>query len=164
MSVRPFVRKRGGAVELRLTTGEADLVRASLDDLRVRLEEAEPSAELRRLFPPAYQDDAEAEAEFVELTRDELRDGKQQAVRSALATLERSTSKRGMLAATLDDDEQQAWLGVLNDMRLYLGTRLGVTDEAGDLELPPSDPRFAATQLYLYLGWLEEHLVEVLLG
>jgi len=164
MSVRPFIRKRGGGVELRLTTGEADMVRASLDDLQKRLAEGEPASELRRLFPPAYQDDAEAEAEFVELTRGELRDGEQQAVRSAIATLDRSRPKRGMLAAGLDDDEQQAWLGVLNDMRLYLGTRLGVTDDAYEHELPPSDPRFAAMQLYLYLGWLEEHLVEVLLG
>jgi uncharacterized protein YeaO (DUF488 family) len=164
MSVRPFVRKRGGGVEVRLTPDEADLVRAAVEDLRARLSDVTPAADLRRLFPPAYQDDPRAQSEFAELTRDELVDGKQEAVRTALATLERSSPKRGMLTASLDEREQEAWLGVLNDLRLYLGTRLDVTEEAYERDLSPDDPRFAGMQLYVYLGWLEEHLVEALMG
>ncbi|RBL83746.1 DUF2017 domain-containing protein, partial [Streptomyces cavourensis] len=62
----------------------------------------------------------------------------------------------------------RAWLGALNDLRLTIGTRLEVSDEDegenGSLyRLPDSDPRKPMVMAYLWLGALQETLVETLM-
>ena len=61
----------------------------------------------------------------------------------------------------LGPDDVQAWLGVLNDTRLVLGTRLGITEE--EHELDPADPDAGAYALYQWLTWVQGDLVEALL-
>jgi hypothetical protein len=56
-------------------------------------------------------------------------------------------------------DDVRAWLAFLADARLMLGTRLGVTED-DELE-PDDDPEH---NLYLYLGYLQQSLVEELMG
>ena len=55
----------------------------------------------------------------------------------------------------------QAWLGVLNDTRLVLGTRLGVTEEEHVLD--PADPDAGAYALYQWLTMVQGDLVQELL-
>ncbi|MFK8846902.1 DUF2017 domain-containing protein [Streptomyces sp. Ac-502] len=65
----------------------------------------------------------------------------------------------------LRPDESRQWLGALNDLRLAIGTRLEVTDEdeSGELlRLPDSDPRKPMVMAYLWLGGLQESLIETL--
>ncbi|MEV5592759.1 DUF2017 domain-containing protein [Streptomyces sp. NPDC052496] len=65
----------------------------------------------------------------------------------------------------LKPDESRQWLGALNDLRLAIGTRLEVTDEdeSGELlRLPDSDPRKPMVMAYLWLGGLQESLIETL--
>jgi hypothetical protein len=65
----------------------------------------------------------------------------------------------------LGPEESHRWLGALNDLRLAIGTRLEVTDdEDGDelYRLPDSDPRKPMVMAYLWLGGLQESLVETL--
>ncbi len=56
------------------------------------------------------------------------------------------------------------WLGALNDLRLTLGVRLDVTDEdeRGLYELPDSDDRKPLVMAYLWLGALQESLLEAM--
>lgn len=68
----------------------------------------------------------------------------------------------------LTGDECRNWLGALNDLRITIGTRLEVSDEdegeAGSLyRLPDSDPRKPMVMAYLWLGALQETLVETLM-
>jgi hypothetical protein len=63
---------------------------------------------------------------------------------------------------TLTGDEVEAWLAVLNDVRLVLGTRLGVTDEHEDVA--DDDPDAPAWEFYDWLTHLQGSLVETLLG
>jgi hypothetical protein len=66
----------------------------------------------------------------------------------------------------LTPDESRQWLGTLNDLRLTIGTRLEVSDEdeGGELyRLPDSDPRKPMVMAYLWLGALQETLVETLM-
>ena len=56
-------------------------------------------------------------------------------------------------------DDVKAWLAFLADARLMLGTRLDVSED--DDLVPRGDPEF---DLYLYLGYLQQSLVEELLG
>jgi hypothetical protein len=119
---------------------------------------------LARLFPDAYRDDEGAAAEFRRYTEADLRAGKRAGARTALDTLDRvgSGGRRGRVELT--QDEAAAWLGTLNDLRLTLGTRLGVTDDNEELHsrFPEDDPRAVLVPLYLWLGWLQETLIESL--
>jgi hypothetical protein len=53
----------------------------------------------------------------------------------------------------LDDEAADRWLRVLNDLRLALGTRLGVTEQD---ELDDQEP---AVQLYHWLSAVQDLLV-----
>jgi hypothetical protein len=116
---------------------------------------------LARLFPDGYTDDDAASADFRRYTQVGLRDVRRRRIATALATLEAGAHRRQVL----DGDAAQAWLGVLNDLRLVLGERLQVTE---DLEgmlavMAPEDPRRAALGVYDWLGWVEETLVHALM-
>ena len=78
----------------------------------------------RRLFPDGYRDDDEAAAEFRDLTEAGLRDDK-----AARAERCRAELPAGSGDLPLPPDAAERWLTVLNDLRLALGTRLGVTED-----------------------------------
>ena len=78
---------------------------------------------------------------------------------TAAATLTRGDPTR------LRADECRAWLGALNDLRLTLGTRLGLTEEDGGelfLGLPDDDPRRAMHLVYDWLTYHQDRLVQAL--
>jgi hypothetical protein len=147
----PRIVPSGGGFRLRLSKQERDILRDLPGQLREILESDDPA--LRRLFPPAYQGDPEREGEYRRLVHDDLVAGR----RRALEVMESTVDAR-----LLDQEQLTAWLGALNDLRLVLGTRLDVTEDDYDRELPQDDPRAAAMALYHYLGWLEAQAVEAL--
>jgi hypothetical protein len=149
---RQIERARDGSYRLRLSTPERELLAALPAELELLLE-SPPSADLRRLFPPAY-DDAEAQDEYARLVGGELLDGR----RRALATI-RETARRDRLTAA----EAESWLLGLNALRLVLGTRLDVSEDEPP-SVDPSDPRAHESAVYLYLSFLQEQLVEAMAG
>ncbi|MFJ5719758.1 DUF2017 domain-containing protein [Streptomyces sp. NPDC093149] len=128
---------------------------------------------LARLFPEAYGDeDSElraASAEFRRFTENDLRARKRDDALTVVRTLDAlSVAEDGGAVLKLSGDECRHWLGALNDLRLTIGTRLEVSDddegEAGSLyRLPDSDPRKPMVMAYLWLGALQETLVETLM-
>ncbi|THA72307.1 DUF2017 domain-containing protein [Streptomyces sp. A0958] len=128
---------------------------------------------LARLFPQAYGDrDDEliaASAEFRRFTENDLRTRKREDALVVVRTLDALTpAGDGAAVLTLTADESRSWLGSLNDLRLTIGTRLEVSDEdegeEGSLyRLPDSDPRKPMVMAYLWLGALQETLVETLM-
>ena len=116
---------------------------------------------LARLFPAAYRDDDEAAADFRRYTEPALRAGKVAALRTALGTLSGPD-------VTLDEEQAGAWLRALNDSRLVLAERLGVSEDAEEYverlleQLAPDDPVLVMYSVYARLGHLEETLVEAL--
>ena len=79
---------------------------------------------LARLLPDGYRDDAEAAGEFRRYTEPALRSAKYQAAQEMLDTLPESGGR-----IQLTQDQALSWLKALNDVRLALGVRLGVTEE-----------------------------------
>ncbi len=77
------------------------------------------------------------------------------------STLGRASQSGEWWQIALTPAEVQAWLGVLNDTRLVLGTRLAVTEE--ERVLDPADPEAGAYAMYQWLTWLQGDLVEALL-
>jgi hypothetical protein len=115
---------------------------------------------LQRLLPDAYKTDDEAASEFRRFTERSLRDGKAADAKVVLAALENADSS-GEEEIPIHADEQLAWLRTLNDLRLALGTRLGV--EQDDYEfwesLPDDDPRRLTYDLYDWLGYVQSALL-----
>jgi Domain of unknown function (DUF2017) len=144
-------RTREGDLRVRLSQAERDLLRDLPAELRRLLEVNPEDPSARRLFPPAYEVDQDAEQEYRRLMRDELLAGRREALRVLEETADRERLTR---------EELDAWLGALNDLRLVLGTRLGVTEELYEEALDPEDPQARETALYVYLTWLQEQLVE----
>jgi hypothetical protein len=135
------------------------------DDLAAMVGFAEDDAELpddpvlARLLPDAYRDNPEASGEFRRYTEQGLRSGKAAAARTVLATLPPGGGR-----IRLSEPEAQAWLRALNDVRLALGVRLGVTDDFDEqvAEMGPEDPRSAYVGVYQWLAFLQETLVQAL--
>ncbi len=114
---------------------------------------------LARLLPDAYRDDPEASGEFRRYTERDLRAGKVAAARTVLDTLPPAGGR-----VRLTEPESQAWLRALNDVRLALGTRLGVTEGFDEeaAEISAEDPRSAYIWIYQWLAYLQDSLVTAL--
>ena len=160
----PFTRRRKGEVVVLLTETEVMILRSVVEQMDVILVAPEEIPHARRLFPPAYEDDDEAQAEFARLTTADLAEGKRRALASVKATLERGSMKKEAWRVTLSPEEAEDWLAVLNDARLTLGTRLEVTEQTYDKEIDLDDPDAAALEIFRYLGYVEDWLVETLMG
>lgn len=127
---------------------------------------------LARLFPTAYADDEEAAAEFRRFTEGSLRDDKSAAAAAIIDGLEQAGLPQELTEAglhfdvELDEAAADAWLRSFTDLRLALATRLGV--EEGDEDywhsLPDDDPEAQAHDIYEWVGYLQETLVEALMA
>jgi hypothetical protein len=166
--VSPRFERRGEGVTVTLDGNEIELLRRIPTELQELLA-GPPSKDdpvYKRLFPAAYLDPTEesAEQEWQELVHPELLRQRLAALELVNASLERAVTKRGKVEVELGPEEVEAWLGVVNDARLALGTRLGVTEEVEAEELAPNDPDAPAHAMYGWLTWLENDLVEAMLG
>ncbi len=178
MARGPFSAHRDGSIGVRLAGGLRQLLLSQLRDLDQLLTTTtdaagpvDPLAELtgmtstderatpddpalRRLRPDAYAADVEdgrAAAEYRRLAGGELEALQRGRVAVVLDTLTRGDR------FDLSAEEAQSWVGALNDLRLVLGSRLGVTED-DYAALAPSP----ALQLFLVLGTLLHRLLVVL--
>ncbi|WP_181310331.1 DUF2017 domain-containing protein [Nocardioides campestrisoli] len=148
---------------------------SEVDPLEAMLDFSGPTSEpedpvLLRFFPTAYRDDDDAAAEFRRYTEAALRDGKARTAVVLIETLEEAglppeLDEDGlMIDVELEPAQAQDWLRALNDIRLALATRLEVEegDEGYWESLPEDDPRTQAHDIYEWVGYLQETLVESL--
>jgi hypothetical protein len=99
--------------------------------LRNRLVADTTAPAVRRLFPPAYEKDEEREIEYQELMRDELLERRLE----HLDVLEETAD-----AAELDDEQIEAWMAAINEIRLVLGTELDITEDEDPLDAAADAP------------------------
>ena len=136
----------------------------SLDELAAAIFATGPTSPpedpvLARLLPDAYRDDPEAAGEFRRYTEQGLRSGKIAAAQTVLGTLPAGGGR-----VRLGPEDAQAWLRALNDVRLAIGTVLGITEDYEDEMESASwaDPRSAYLEVYHWLGYLQDSLVRAL--
>ncbi|HUB69616.1 MAG TPA: DUF2017 family protein [Acidimicrobiales bacterium] len=126
--------------------------RALLKELPLQLKQAfseeSERANLRRLFPPAYATDPQAEAGYRALVGQELEGNKA----AELETLSQTAE-----ATELSAEELDAWMRAINDIRLWLGTLLDVTEEE-----MPDDPQDPPHILYHVLTALQSLVIDAL--
>jgi len=139
---------------LNLDFEERSLLVRLMDELRALLTSTDDNPLLNRLFPTAYPDDEEKEAEYQRLMREEL-------VASRLASINLVTSLLAPDApAVFDEERTVAFMQSINAIRLVLGTLLGITDdESADAADEAATPEH---QLYDFLSWLLEWTVRSL--
>ncbi len=128
-----------------------------LDELKTLLTSDENDATrplLHRLFPPAFQDDPDKEAEYQRLMREEL-------VASRVAAVDSVSRLIGPDGPELlTETETMAFMQSVNAIRLVLGTMLDITDdESADGADEEDSPEH---HLYAYLGWILEWTVRSL--
>jgi Domain of unknown function (DUF2017) len=185
--MEPFRSVRGGGVRARLAAAEASLLRSLVGQIMSLVESSPadnparerdddlaaleamlhgPGADkipedpvLARLLPDAYRDDPEAAGEFRRYTEPALRSAKHQAAQEMLDTLPEAGGR-----IQLTQDQALSWLKALNDVRLALGVRLGVTEDFEEqwARLKPDDPQWTAFEVYAWLGAVQESLVQAL--
>lgn len=120
---------------------------------------------LERLLPAGNRTDDQASAEFRRLTEHGLRRRKARHLESAISALRAPGP-----AVELDERTAVDVVVALTDVRLVLGERLGLREDADvdrleeELEdADADDPRAHAMAVYDFLTWLQETLVTAML-
>lgn len=151
----PIRRTRRGDFELRLEPGERDVLRGLPGQLRQLIENEDPTSDpaMARLYPPAYLDDPIRNLEYERLAGDDLTSQRL----ASIGAMEGSID-----ADRLTEEQLLSWLGVSNDLRLVLGTRLEITEDMTEDDFAPDDPRTSTFALYAYLTWLVDAVVSAL--
>ena len=152
MARRRVERARNGSFRLHLPVEERAVLRSVVGQLR-ELVVDDADADLRRLYPTAYANDPAADAEFRAFVHDDLVARRLEAIDTVTATVDEEH---------LDEAQLGAWMGVVNDLRLVLGTRLDISEELDLNAVADDDPEVATFALYSYLSWLLEQMVEAI--
>jgi hypothetical protein len=142
-------RTRAGTFVVRLTSEEREVLGSVAGELRELLTVGDPS--LRRLFPPAYANDPDLNAEYDALVHDDLLARRLGAIDTLESTLSHDE---------VDETQLLAWMGAVNDLRLVLGTRLDVSEDMDAVDR--DDPAAPAFALYHYLSWLLSEIIDAL--
>ena len=152
----PVVARDNDLFEITLTVDERSTLLSFVDQLSDILAMGPDDARLRRLFPTAYHENPDHDAEYQGYMRDELTQSRSASIAVVREVLE---STDLITAAQL-----HAFMTVLNNLRLVLGTLLDVGEDDFEDDIDENDPAFGQWQLYGYLGWLMEWTISALSG
>jgi hypothetical protein len=164
---RAFARKRDGSLQVTLYPQEVELLAMTARNMATLVEQPPDGAVRDRLYPRAYLDPTEesAQQEFDAHVHEDLAAGRKRALETIVADLESAKGNAGgdvVVAVTRADESQ--WLTGLNDLRLIVGTLIGVTEEdESQREADADDPHFEGNVLYGWLTELQADLVDLLL-
>jgi len=144
---RPHAFERDGdRTAIRLGEDERSMLADLAGQFRsVVSDDSDP--DLKRLYPTAYPDDPQRDADYSGLVHEDL-------VRTRVAAAETVVATAN--AVSLDSDQLTAWMQVLNGLRLLLGTRLDISE--GD-EFDPEAEDAPTLALLSWLGFLLEEAV-----
>jgi len=153
--VTAIVTRSSGRYVLHLGKDERALLGRLLGELRELVTDPVELGAVRRLFPVVHPDDAEREAEYQRLMREELVSSRLGAVDVVESVLGGSGRR-----VTLDDAQMQAFVQSVNAVRLVLGTLLDVGED--DDESRPDLASSPEYQLYAYLSWLLDSAIQAM--
>ena len=123
---------------------------------------------MKRLLPDFYRTPTEHPAgsgtaeslnsALRSLHEPEIIEAKRHAAQRLLDTIPENGGK-----LELSEADANAWVAAVNDMRLALGTMLGVKQD-GPIEVPPDHPMAGHLDVYQWLTVLQEYLVLGIMG
>lgn len=134
---------------------EREFLRSLAPQMRELLDEGDPDPDpaRARLFPVAYPADEDRQTEYRLLVHDELR-------ASHVAALD--ALEAGLQADELDEEALDAWIRAINQVRLVVGTQLGITEEGDERPSSRRDARTPMFGVYDYLTWLQDEIIDAL--
>jgi hypothetical protein len=154
-------KRHGDAIRAHLTPVEEELLRSARAQLRAALAADDTDDPVvQRLFPSAVLGDADADRELRHLLKDELVTVRLAGLDALVELLDRGTHHRHGLRIELRDDEPLLVLGVLNDLRLAIGARLGIEELDRD-RIDPDDPVAYRLAVMDHLAWWQEELLAI---
>lgn len=164
--MKPF-RRRGDVVVGGLEQAEVQVLGLLVDQLEQLLSldavDAGGDPVVERLLPSGHATDADIARDYRDLTEASLREGKA----DDLAVVRASVPDGGG-EVWLDADQARAWLRTTNDLRLALGTRLGITADTQPPEDPadedPADEEDQQHAVYSWLTAVQGSLVDALVA
>ena len=149
----PIESNDDGTFTLNLGEYEKEVLTSFTDQLKQLITGDADDQRVRRLFPVAYAQDEEANDEYQRFMREEL-------VASRIAAIDQVTgflSRQDPITAA----ELSGLMMTINGLRLVMGTLLDVTDDGAEPEFDDEDDPLAAQwQLYGWLGWFLEWIVD----
>ncbi|HVE18117.1 MAG TPA: DUF2017 family protein [Ilumatobacteraceae bacterium] len=153
--IPPIERVRNGFV-FNIGPDERQLVARLLTELSQLLMGESSDPRLIRIFPPAYHlaDDAEADAEYQRLMREELVASRL----SGITTVNDALQGPGPVG----EETMIAFIQAINGLRLVLGTMLDVDEDDDPDEIDEDDPLVGEHHLYNFLSWLLDWAVRAL--
>ncbi|HEY0804300.1 MAG TPA: DUF2017 domain-containing protein [Pseudonocardiaceae bacterium] len=163
--VRGLVRQVREMLEVRAEDAPQDEL-AELTGIRTGPSTAPDDPILSRLLPDFHRldddapsvEDQNSAAALRSLHEPELLE-----LKTGVAGVLLDTCPPGGGEIRLTEEQAAAWLSALNDVRLALGTALDVTEDMPD-ELPPDDPREPHLNVYHWLTWVQESLIQAVAG
>ena len=153
--IPPIERVRDGFM-INIGDDERQLVTRLLNELSQLLMGESGDPRLIRMFPPAYHlaDDAEADAEYQRLMREDL-------VASRLAGI--ATVNLAMeTPGPVSEEAMVSFVQAINGLRLVLGTMLDVAEDHDPDDIDEDDPLVGEHHLYNFLSWLLDWAVRAL--
>lgn len=152
--------RTGDTVHISLDEHEAGLLRSIVHEMQLLLEhEGNGDPVLERLFPPVSDSEEDASA-YEAMVGDELKSGKLESLQIVTNTL----GEEGAVEGDISLEATERWMIALTDLRLAIGTRVGVTEEMMAAPLDPEDPDVGYLSVLHWLGWLQESLIETLIS
>jgi hypothetical protein len=151
----PVQRVRDGYA-INLGDDERQLITRLLTELSQLLMGESDDPRLVRMFPPAYHlaDDAEADAEYQRLMREELVASRLTGISTVNAALQSPEP--------VDEESMVAFVQAINGLRLVLGTMLDVSEDLDPDDIDDDDPLAGEHHLYSFLSWLLDWAVRAL--
>lgn len=157
----PAARAHRDGVRLELEDFEVHLLRSLPAALRSVLEEgAADDPVIGRLFPAVAPDDEDTDAEVRRLIYDDLLQERLEALERFAAVLDGARQRRGHTVVDLDREDVGTALKVLNDVRLTLGMRIGITALDRE-EIDEEHPAHPTLVVMDHLAWIQEELLAV---
>lgn len=160
----PVIRLKSGKFKIDLADDHRRLLTQLIEQLRDSLTTTTDDANLRRLFPTAYNNDAKKDAEYQRLMRDELLESRLAAIDVTIRVIAQDDE--------ITAEEIDAFSRSINSLRLVLGTTLDIAEsdygsqsdtqqgENSDRDQTnEADEHLIQKELYEYLGWLLEWTV-----
>jgi Domain of unknown function (DUF2017) len=147
------VSAKRGRLRVHLDPVEVDVLTTLLGELDTAVRDTDlDDPVVARLYPSAHPDDESAAVAYRELTESGLRDERTARIGACLADLARSRD-----LDLGDPEDATRWIQVLNDLRLALGTRLGITEDDAEVDL--DDPEQQPRVLYHWLTAVQDMVV-----
>lgn len=140
---------------------EVELLRTLVTSLAEVLAGRDPrDAAVQRLFPATVIGDDDADAELRGLIHDDLAGVKRAGLDALEELLDRGTRKGSLHRIELTADDTLLVLGVLNDLRLAIGARVGITDLDRD-DVDPDSALGYRLAVMDHLGLWQELLLAI---